>query len=236
MAGCPGGRGTICSAAAGPPSHSGGRYERPPALRTPRAPDRARCPARADPRRDRDDRRDRGPSRHGQVHPAGTIGPPDGWPIDSGLPAARRRRAPAALDIPTDVDLVRLPEAWLRGAAKIVLAKRPEVRIAGLERAIVYGRAWTLSAPATCYSNSTSWRRTFPWARARRSGLYGGVRQTYRDVARQHGAVLIPFLLDGVAGLPELNQGDGIHPTAAGAEKVTETVWSALRPIVSPND
>ena len=61
-------------------------------------------------------------------------------------------------------------------------------------------------------------------------------RQTYRDVARQHGAVLIPFLLDGVAGLPELNQGDGIHPTAAGAEKVTETVWSALRPIVSPND
>ena len=61
-------------------------------------------------------------------------------------------------------------------------------------------------------------------------------RQTYRDVARQHGAVLIPFLLDGVAGLPELNQGDGIHPTAAGAENVAETVWSALRPIVSPND
>ena len=61
-------------------------------------------------------------------------------------------------------------------------------------------------------------------------------RQTYRDVARQHGAVLIPFLLDGVAGLPEMNQGDGIHPTAAGAEKVAETVWSALRPIVSPND
>lgn len=61
-------------------------------------------------------------------------------------------------------------------------------------------------------------------------------RQTYRDVARQQGAVLIPFLLDGVAGLPEMNQGDGIHPTAAGAQKVAETVWSALRPIVSPND
>ena len=61
-------------------------------------------------------------------------------------------------------------------------------------------------------------------------------RQTYRDVARQQGAVLIPFLLDGVAGLPEMNQGDGIHPTAAGAERVAETVWSALRPIVSPND
>jgi acyl-CoA thioesterase-1 len=61
-------------------------------------------------------------------------------------------------------------------------------------------------------------------------------RQTYRDVARQHRAILVPFLLDGVAGLPELNQGDGIHPTAAGAEKVAETVWRALRPIVSPND
>jgi acyl-CoA thioesterase-1 len=61
-------------------------------------------------------------------------------------------------------------------------------------------------------------------------------RQTYRDVARQQGAVLIPFLLDGVAGLPEMNQGDGIHPTAAGAETVADTVWSALRPIVSPND
>jgi acyl-CoA thioesterase I len=61
-------------------------------------------------------------------------------------------------------------------------------------------------------------------------------RQTYRDVARQQGAVLIPFLLDGVAGLPDMNQGDGIHPTAAGANKVAETVWSALRPIVSAND
>ena len=48
------------------------------------------------------------------------------------------------------------------------------------------------------------------------------------------GAVLIPFLLEGVAGLPEMNQGDGIHPTAAGAEKVADTVWSALRPIVKP--
>ncbi len=61
-------------------------------------------------------------------------------------------------------------------------------------------------------------------------------RQTYRNVAAAHGAVLIPFLLEGVAGLPEMNQGDGIHPTPAGAEKLAETVWSALRPIVKPND
>jgi acyl-CoA thioesterase-1 len=68
------------------------------------------------------------------------------------------------------------------------------------------------------------------------SAYTAAFRQTYRDVARQQGAVLIPFLLEGVAGLPDMNQGDGIHPTAAGAEKVAETVWSALRPIVSPND
>ncbi len=61
-------------------------------------------------------------------------------------------------------------------------------------------------------------------------------RQTYREVAAEQGAVLIPFLLEGVAGLPEMNQGDGIHPTAAGAERVADTVWSALRPIVKPND
>ena len=61
-------------------------------------------------------------------------------------------------------------------------------------------------------------------------------RQAYQDVARKQGAILIPFLLDGVAGLPNMNQGDGIHPTAAGAEKVADTVWSALRPLVSPND
>jgi acyl-CoA thioesterase-1 len=53
-------------------------------------------------------------------------------------------------------------------------------------------------------------------------------------VAAEQGAVLIPFLLEGVAGLPEMNQGDGIHPTAAGAERVADTVWSALRPIVKP--
>jgi acyl-CoA thioesterase-1 len=59
-------------------------------------------------------------------------------------------------------------------------------------------------------------------------------RQTYREVAAEQRAVLIPFLLEGVAGLPEMNQGDGIHPTAAGAERVADTVWSALRPIVKP--
>jgi acyl-CoA thioesterase-1 len=57
-------------------------------------------------------------------------------------------------------------------------------------------------------------------------------RQVYRDVARQEHVILIPFLLDKVAGHPELNQPDGIHPNVRGAQIVADTVWSALQPIL----
>ncbi len=43
---------------------------------------------------------------------------------------------------------------------------------------------------------------------------------------------LIPFLLADVGGHPELNQGDGMHPTAAGDAVVAETVWRSLRPLL----
>ncbi len=51
--------------------------------------------------------------------------------------------------------------------------------------------------------------------------------------ARTGGATLFPFLLDGVAGVPRLNQADGVHPTAEGAQRVGATVWKALRPLVA---
>jgi acyl-CoA thioesterase-1 len=57
-------------------------------------------------------------------------------------------------------------------------------------------------------------------------------RAVYPDLARKTGATLVPFLLAGVAGDPALNQPDGIHPTAEGHERVAETVWKALRPIL----
>lgn len=57
-------------------------------------------------------------------------------------------------------------------------------------------------------------------------------RAIYPALARKNGAVLIPFLLDGVAGVPALNQPDGIHPTAEGHARVAETVWKALRPVL----
>ena len=57
-------------------------------------------------------------------------------------------------------------------------------------------------------------------------------RAMYGDVARDEDVVLAPFLLEGVAGLPELNQADGIHPNRRGAELVAANVWKALRPMV----
>jgi acyl-CoA thioesterase-1 len=54
----------------------------------------------------------------------------------------------------------------------------------------------------------------------------------FAEVARANDAALIPFLLDGVAGVAELNQGDGIHPTAEGHARVAENVWPVLEPVL----
>jgi acyl-CoA thioesterase-1 len=51
-------------------------------------------------------------------------------------------------------------------------------------------------------------------------------------LAQANGATLIPFLLEGVGGVPELNLPDGFHPTAAGHHLIAETVWRWLRPLL----
>jgi len=53
----------------------------------------------------------------------------------------------------------------------------------------------------------------------------------YASVAKRARVRLLPFLLDGVGGKPELNQDDGIHPTAAGARIVGANVYKSLRPV-----
>ncbi|HET9727462.1 MAG TPA: arylesterase [Gemmatimonadales bacterium] len=50
----------------------------------------------------------------------------------------------------------------------------------------------------------------------------------YPDLAKRNGIALVPFLLDGVAGVDSLNQADMMHPTAAGQRKVAETVWPVV--------
>jgi acyl-CoA thioesterase-1 len=54
----------------------------------------------------------------------------------------------------------------------------------------------------------------------------------YAQLAKESGAALVPFLLEGVGGVPALNQPDGIHPTAAGQLRMAETVWAVLRPLL----
>jgi acyl-CoA thioesterase I len=55
----------------------------------------------------------------------------------------------------------------------------------------------------------------------------------YGAVAKESGATLMPFLLNGVAGDRTLNQADGIHPNQQGEHIVAENVWRTLEPILS---
>ncbi len=50
----------------------------------------------------------------------------------------------------------------------------------------------------------------------------------YPELAKRNGLPLVPFLLEGVAGVDSLNQADMLHPTAAGQRRVAETVWPVL--------
>lgn len=56
-------------------------------------------------------------------------------------------------------------------------------------------------------------------------------RAIYPALARQNDAALIPFLLEGVAGVDSLNQQDGIHPTAQGQRVVAENVWRVIEKV-----
>jgi acyl-CoA thioesterase-1 len=53
-------------------------------------------------------------------------------------------------------------------------------------------------------------------------------------LAARNGLVLVPFLLDGVAEKPDLNQGDNLHPNAEGAAIVAATVWKFILPLLHP--
>jgi acyl-CoA thioesterase-1 len=93
----------------------------------------------------------------------------------------------------------------LRGMIDTVHAKQPEARIvlAGME------------APPNMGPEYTSQFR----------GLF-------RTVAREKSATLVPFLLEGVGGVEELNLPDRIHPNAEGQAVIAATVWRYLEPLL----
>jgi acyl-CoA thioesterase I len=57
-------------------------------------------------------------------------------------------------------------------------------------------------------------------------------RTIFPNLAEKNNIVLIPFLLDNVAGLPNLNQPDGIHPTVEGHKIVASNVWDVLEGVL----
>jgi acyl-CoA thioesterase-1 len=54
----------------------------------------------------------------------------------------------------------------------------------------------------------------------------------YTEVARADSLPLVPFLLEGVAAVPEMNLGDGIHPNERGHRRVADNVWKVLEPVL----
>ena len=93
----------------------------------------------------------------------------------------------------------------LHSIVKKVITKYPKARIiiAGMEAPPNMGQRFT-----------TEFRAMFP------------------KLAKEYNASLIPFLLEGVGGNPELNLPDGIHPNVKGHKIVTENIWKVLKPIL----
>lgn len=57
-------------------------------------------------------------------------------------------------------------------------------------------------------------------------------REIFPRLAEKNHVPLVPFLLEGVASVPELNQPDGIHPNAEGLRRVADVVWPVLEPLL----
>lgn len=56
--------------------------------------------------------------------------------------------------------------------------------------------------------------------------------EVFPKVAEEYGAALVPFMLEGVAGVPSMMQSDGIHPTTAAQPRLLDNVWPTLKPLL----
>ncbi|WP_313523000.1 arylesterase [Stutzerimonas kunmingensis] len=56
--------------------------------------------------------------------------------------------------------------------------------------------------------------------------------KVFPEVASEHNVPLVPFLLEGIAGVPSMMQADGIHPTAEAQSRLLDNVWPALKPLL----
>jgi acyl-CoA thioesterase-1 len=65
------------------------------------------------------------------------------------------------------------------------------------------------------------------------AGYVRAFEGVYSELAKQHRAALVPFLLDGFGERAELFQADGIHPTREAQPLMLETVWRVLGPMLN---
>jgi len=127
-------------------------------------------------------------------------------------------RLPRHLDRPIDIFVLELGinDAWhgvpvetiranLQSIIDQVKARNPNVVL------VVVGMQFPLPSSETDYMTT-----------------FGKV---FGELADKNHAALVPYLLDGVAGSPELNLPDRIHPNAAGHKILLENVWRILEPI-----
>ena len=58
-------------------------------------------------------------------------------------------------------------------------------------------------------------------------------RRVFAELADQYAIAFVPFLLEGVVGVPELNQADRIHPNATGAAHIADHLWPAVEALAT---
>lgn len=56
--------------------------------------------------------------------------------------------------------------------------------------------------------------------------------QVYSSLAEEKQVSLVPFFLEGVGGVPDMMQRDGLHPTAAAQSRLLDNLWPALKPLL----
>jgi acyl-CoA thioesterase-1 len=61
-------------------------------------------------------------------------------------------------------------------------------------------------------------------------------REAYREISLEYDVALMPFLLEGVGGMAEFNQRDGIHPNEEGQALIAKQMWEVLRPLLKTGE
>ena len=85
-----------------------------------------------------------------------------------------------------------------------------------------------LKSHASRFSCAACTRRP-TWARSSCRAYH----QMYQELAQTYDVILYPFFLDGVAGRAELNQSDGIHPTAKGVDLIVDEILPKVEELVA---